>query len=67
MMDKTDEAENVITRMTNFNKLKFPTQAWGDVKFQLGMQNRDGKQYSLFDLLKTPQLRKRSLIMFYIW
>ena len=67
MLDKTEEAEDVITKVTKFNKLLFPAQAWADVKFELGLRSEDGKQYSLLDLLKTPQLRKRSLIMFYIW
>lgn len=67
MVDRTEEAENLITKVTRFNKISFPSQAWADVKFQLGLRSEEGKQYSLLDLLKTPQLRKRSLIMFYIW
>ena len=66
MMDKTDEAEKLIAKMARFNKCQFPTQAWTNVKFQLGLRS-EGNRYSMLDLLKTPQLRKRSLIMFYIW
>ena len=66
MMDKVDAAEQLVVKVTKFNKISFPYQAWADLKFQLGLRT-EGKQYSLLDLLRTPQLRKRSLIMFYIW
>lgn len=67
MVNKIEEAEKLITKVTKFNKSLFPAKAWSDVKYQLGLRAKEGKQYSLLDLLKTPQLRKRSLIMFYIW
>ncbi|KAK3606530.1 hypothetical protein CHS0354_041488 [Potamilus streckersoni] len=67
MMGKLDEAEALITKIAEKNKLPYPHESWKDVKFQLETRDTNTKQYSFIDLMRTPVLRKRSLILFYIW
>jgi len=67
MKNRLDDAERLITKVTAVNKIEFPQVKWGDIKLQLGLADTETKQYSVIDILKTPKLRKRSLILFYIW
>lgn len=67
LKNKVDAAESQISRVTAWNQLAFPQRAWEDVKLQLGTMTHDLKQYSVLDVLKTPKLRKRSLVLFYLW
>ncbi|KAK3606532.1 hypothetical protein CHS0354_041491 [Potamilus streckersoni] len=67
MMGKLDGAEALITKIAEKNKLPFPNESWKDVKLQLETRDTNTKQYSFIDLMRTPVLRNRSLILFYIW
>ncbi|KAK3606533.1 hypothetical protein CHS0354_041492 [Potamilus streckersoni] len=67
MMGKVDKAEALITKIAEKNKLPYPHENWKDVKLQLETRDTNNKQYSFIDLVRTPVLRKRSLILFYIW
>lgn len=67
MTGRVDAAEVQVNRMSRWNKAGFPTLTWERIKQQLGTTDRDRKKYSFVDTLRTPQLRKRSIILFYIW
>ncbi|XP_053376201.1 organic cation transporter protein-like [Mercenaria mercenaria] len=67
LKNRVEKAEAQISKITAWNKQAFPHHAWEDVKLQLGTMAQDTKQYSMLDLLKTPNLRKRSLVLFYLW
>ncbi|KAL3856232.1 hypothetical protein ACJMK2_011009 [Sinanodonta woodiana] len=67
MMGKVDKAEALITKITEKNKLPYPHESWKVVKLQLETRDTSTKQYSFIDLMRTPILRKRSLVLFYLW
>ncbi|KAH3882706.1 hypothetical protein DPMN_006650 [Dreissena polymorpha] len=62
-----ERAEALVAKVTKFNKLEFPENYWNDVKMQLEAADGDNKQYSAIDLMRTPRLRHRSLVLFYLW
>ncbi|WAR02642.1 ORCT-like protein [Mya arenaria] len=67
MRNRLDDAEQLVTKVTKVNKMAFPQRSWDDVKLQMSVAENDNKQYSVLDVLRTPNLRKRSLILFYLW
>lgn len=67
LKNKVSKAENLIRTISAWNRIDMPHNAWEDVKLQLGTMLKDVKQYSMFDLLKTAKLRRRSLVLFYLW
>jgi hypothetical protein len=67
MRNKVKASEHWITVMARYNNLPFPQRDWEKVKIQLDVHNQEPMpQYSFIDMLCTPQLRKRSLILFYL-
>ncbi|XP_067685225.1 organic cation transporter protein-like [Haliotis asinina] len=68
MYGKLDAAEKLVEKVAKFNKKEFPTESWMSVRaIAEGMQETQTQEYTFLTLLKTPQLRKRSLILFYQW
>jgi len=67
LKNRVEDAESLITKVTRWNKCAFPKTAWEDVKIQLENSETDTKQYSFIDLMRTHKLRKRSLVLFYLW
>ncbi|KAL4223163.1 hypothetical protein ACF0H5_016635 [Mactra antiquata] len=67
LKNKVDEAENQLYKMSSWNKVTFPQQTWENLKQQLGTMDSNNKQFSFLDLLKTSRLRKRSIVLFYLW
>lgn len=67
LKNRLDNAELIIRRIVRWNKLEMPEQAWTELKKQMETNSKDDKTYYLLDLLRTPSLRTRSLILFYIW
>ncbi|CAL1536183.1 unnamed protein product [Lymnaea stagnalis] len=69
MKGKLDKAEIVAKRICKINKVPFPTQCWGEINGGTGkieVSNKT-KGYNLTDMFRTGEMRKRSLILFYIW
>lgn len=68
MKDKIEQAKRVVKSVTDFNKLPFPTRTMDELQLQIeAKDNEPGRQYMFYDLLRTPTLRKHSLILFYLW
>ena len=68
MKDKIEQAKRVVKSVTEFNKLPFPTRTMDELQLQIeAKDNEPGRQYMFYDLLRTPTLRKHSLILFYLW
>ncbi|XP_060564193.1 organic cation transporter protein-like [Ruditapes philippinarum] len=67
LKNKVEKVEAQLSTISAWNRIDFPHNAWEDLKLQLGTMIKDVKQYSMLDLLKTPKLRKRSLVLFYLW
>ncbi|XP_067010879.2 organic cation transporter protein [Anabrus simplex] len=60
---KVDEARSLLLKVAKWNKVNIPESTMEDI---LQPQNQDYKS-SVFDLLRWPNMRKNSLILFYIW
>lgn len=67
LKNKIDEAEKQLYKMSTWNRKEFPQRTWQDIKLQLGTFVPNTKEFSCVDLLKTAGLRKRSLVLFYLW
>lgn len=66
--DKIDQAQKIVKRITKFNNLSFPARTMDELQIQIeAKDNEPGRQYMFYDLLRTPILRKHSLILFYLW
>lgn len=62
------EAEKWISKMTRHNKLEYPSQVMESIKLHLDKSEATSvRQYTFMDLVATPKIRKRSLILFYLW
>ncbi|KAK6189071.1 hypothetical protein SNE40_005116 [Patella caerulea] len=66
MRKKFDEAGKLIEKTCRVNKLPVPNNTWEIIKNQ-SIKDSSRTNYNFVHLLKTPELRKRSLIMFYCW
>ncbi|XP_053384764.1 organic cation transporter protein-like [Mercenaria mercenaria] len=65
--NKTEEAENLINRICSWNKCTFPKEDFDEIKQQLTKTENDVQKYSVLDLMRSRTLRKRSIILYYIW
>ncbi|OWF41581.1 organic cation transporter protein-like [Mizuhopecten yessoensis] len=63
-----NDAEKWISKMARFNKLEYPTQLMEDIRLHLDKSDAlSVRQYTFMDLVATPRIRARSLILFYLW
>ncbi|XP_046357284.2 solute carrier family 22 member 6-A-like [Haliotis rufescens] len=68
MRGRLADAEKCVSRVTTFNRKDFPKESWASVRSLAEVKGASSKQqYTFLDLLKTPQMRKRSILLFYIW
>ena len=63
--DKHDKALNIAIKIARINKTKLPENLEISVKTSFG--DKSPSDYNIFDLFKTPVIRKRALLMFYVW
>lgn len=64
------EARRHVKRLTRANKLPFPRNSFETIKNEVEThlkEKQTDKQHAFMDLLRTPVIRKRSLILFYLW
>nr|KAG5698784.1 hypothetical protein BaRGS_032203 [Batillaria attramentaria] len=66
MKGKLERAEKLVVRITEFNQISFPTELWENVRAQAAKATSSGT-YHFLHLVKTPQLRKRTLIACFLW
>ncbi|KAL4629416.1 organic cation transporter protein-like [Arapaima gigas] len=62
--DRREEAIVLLRRAAAVNGRDFPSAAQME-KFEVGVEQR--RSHTAADLLRTPQMRKRALILFYVW
>ncbi|XP_046545766.1 solute carrier family 22 member 6-A-like [Haliotis rubra] len=68
MHGRLDDAEKYVTKVTTFNRKVFPKESWASVRSMTEDKEASSQQqYTFTDLFKTPQIRKRSILLFYIW
>jgi hypothetical protein len=64
-----EKAEEVVTKIVKFNNIEFP----GDVFDDIAEKNKNdektpaSKKYTIIDLFRFRVLRKRSVILAWIW
>lgn len=68
LKNRIEDARKIVTRVTKFNKLPYPSRIMDELQLQMEVkENTTVRQYMFVDLLRTPTLRKHSLILFYLW
>lgn len=64
-----EKAENVVKRIASFNNIPFPEDVFNKVKEEnketLG--SKPDKKYTIIDMFRLSGLRKRSVIMAWLW
>ncbi|KAK7499034.1 hypothetical protein BaRGS_00009581 [Batillaria attramentaria] len=66
MKGRMERAEKLLTRISSFNKIPFPKQVWDFTRTEAEKATTKTR-YNFIHLFKTPRLRRRSLIGFYLW
>ncbi|KAI0215704.1 Organic cation transporter protein [Lamellibrachia satsuma] len=73
---RLSEAERILRKMAKCNGATLPDTLFSGVQNQAGAVDnkiasedecKSVRHYNVVDMLRTPQLRKRSLVLFYIW
>ncbi|CAL1537057.1 unnamed protein product [Lymnaea stagnalis] len=70
MKGKTDRADLVIKNICKMNKVPYPAEQWEALREDTDKQMKDGGSQSVYnftDMFRTGHMRKRSVILFYIW
>ncbi|CAJ0601485.1 unnamed protein product [Cylicocyclus nassatus] len=63
-----EEADNVLRHAAEVNEVTLPEKWWEQLESENAQRKgKEMKKYRACDLLKTPVLRKRALITFYLW
>ena len=69
--NRFDDAERVLERISDFNDLPFPREEFNKVvdnSNKAGKKTDTGeKSYSIIDIFRSRVLRKRSIIVGFIW
>ena len=67
--ERFDKAEEVVTKIVKFNNLEFPRDIFDDVVENNKTEERDpsSKKFTIIDLFRFRVLRKRSVILAWIW
>jgi hypothetical protein len=75
MNNKLDEAEATLVMLAKRNRVQLPTDPLG-MKEETGMSGEQlqkpkeapsTKRHTALDLFRTPVMRRRSIVMGYIW
>ncbi|XP_041348194.1 organic cation transporter protein-like isoform X2 [Gigantopelta aegis] len=68
LQGKTGEIQKTVEKIAKFNKCPLPQEQLDSLLVVVEARQEAGLQrYNIIHLMKTPRLRKRSLIMFYVW
>ncbi|VDN27753.1 unnamed protein product [Cylicostephanus goldi] len=63
-----EEADKVLRHAAKVNGVTLPEKWWEQLDSETSeMKGKEVKKYKIWDLLKTPVLRKRTLIAFFLW
>ena len=63
---KFEECQKYLIKAAKFNKVKLDPVLTSDLQ-SVAPPVQKYKKYTILDMFRTPQLRKRSAIMFYVW
>ncbi|KAK7087407.1 organic cation transporter protein-like [Littorina saxatilis] len=63
---RMDDAKHLVTKISSFNRLCFPKEVW-EVVHTEAEQSAKSPRYHFLHLFKTERLRRRSLVLFYLW
>lgn len=64
------EADEVLQRVAKMNKSQLPEKWWEEIELsptQQSASSRSEHRHSFLDLLRTPKIRRISLIAFFCW
>lgn len=67
LQKKMESAKALVQKITKFNGLPYPTEQMDAINSHNKISTEAARQFSFFDLLQTREMRKRSLILFYLW
>ncbi|KHJ86887.1 hypothetical protein OESDEN_13349 [Oesophagostomum dentatum] len=63
-----EEADKILQRAAEINKVSLPVKWWEQLDVESEPSNgKSVKKYKVWDLMKTPVLRKRALVTFFLW
>ncbi|KHJ77144.1 solute carrier family 22 member 3 domain protein [Oesophagostomum dentatum] len=63
-----EEADKILQRAAEINKVSLPAKWWEQLDVESEPSNgKSVKKYKVWDLMKTPVLRKRALVTFFLW
>ncbi|GMR48559.1 hypothetical protein PMAYCL1PPCAC_18754, partial [Pristionchus mayeri] len=69
-----EEADEVLQKAARINGVTLPDQWWSQLDGEEKSKDEEEqampvkqREYGFLDLMKTPELRKRSLVVFYLW
>ena len=65
------DAESVLRKAAKFNQVDIPEDPFETKRRSISnvsnISASSSAKYTLIDMFRTPKLRKRSIILFYIW
>lgn len=67
LQKKMEPAKALVQKISKFNGLPYPTEQMDAINSHNKISTEAARQFSFFDLLQTREMRKRSLILFYLW
>lgn len=65
---KFTAATTIVRHISKFNHIEYPEETVSAVEWHYEIQlKQSSHQFTVIDLIKTPIIRRRSIILFYIW
>lgn len=64
---KMEPVKELVQKITKFNGLPYPSEPMDAIISHDKITSEKARQFSFFDLLQTREMRKRSLVLFYLW
>ena len=64
---KFERCQRYLKKVSQFNKVMLDPVMTSDLKSVAPPVPENKRRYTILDMFRTPQLRKRSIIMFYVW
>lgn len=68
MKGRFDDAEAVVRRITEFNKLPYPADIMEAIRKEgVPQQDKTRKRFTALDLMRTSVIRNRTFLLFFLW
>ena len=66
---KYQKAEKILKVAAKFNKREIPEDSLGcrDLEMTQIRQEDTTKRFTIIDMVRTPQIRRRTLVLSYVW